>query len=105
MEKCTYCTQRISAARIEAERNGREVMDGEIVTACQSACPANAIQFGNLHDENSKVSKTRSDHRNYALLNHELNTQPRTTYLAGVRNPNKKMPDYKAPQKKEDEGH
>ncbi len=105
MEKCTYCTQRISAARIEAERNGREVMDGEIVTACQSACPANAIQFGNLHDENSKVSKTRSDHRNYALLNHELNTQPRTTYLAGVRNPNKKMPDYKAPEKKEDEGH
>ncbi len=99
MEKCTYCTQRISAARIEAEREGREVRDGEIVTACQAACPADAIVFGNMHDENSKIAKSKKDHRNYALLNHELNTQPRTTYLAGLKNQNKAMPDYVAPKK------
>ncbi|NNE65836.1 MAG: TAT-variant-translocated molybdopterin oxidoreductase [Pyrinomonadaceae bacterium] len=104
MEKCTYCTQRISAARIEAKREDREVRDGEIVTACQSACPTNAIVFGNQKDEKSQVAKLKKDHRNYALLNHELNTQPRTSYLAGIRNPNKEMPDYKAPEKSE-EGH
>ncbi|MGE3468208.1 MAG: hypothetical protein AB7J13_14920, partial [Pyrinomonadaceae bacterium] len=99
MEKCTYCTQRISAARIEAEKDGRKVRDGEIVTACQSACPTNAIVFGDLHDPESKVSKAKKDHRDYILLN-ELNTQPRTTYLAGLKNQNKEMPDYKAPVKK-----
>ncbi|MEZ5307961.1 MAG: TAT-variant-translocated molybdopterin oxidoreductase [Pyrinomonadaceae bacterium] len=104
MEKCTYCTQRISAARIEAQKDGREVRDGEIVTACQSACPTNAIVFGNLKDENSEVSKKKKDHRNYMLLNKELNTQPRTSYLAGIRNPNKEMPDYKAPKKDEEGG-
>ncbi|CAN5503593.1 TAT-variant-translocated molybdopterin oxidoreductase [soil metagenome] len=99
MEKCTYCTQRIAAARIEAEKDGRKVRDGEIVTACQSACPTEAIVFGDLHDPNSKVSKAKKDHRDYILLN-ELNTQPRTTYLAGLKNQNKEMPDYKAPVKK-----
>jgi molybdopterin-containing oxidoreductase family iron-sulfur binding subunit len=94
MEKCTYCTQRISAARIEAEKGARKIADGEILTACQAACPTNAIVFGDLNDKESKVAKLKADHRNYILLN-ELNTQPRTTYLAGLRNQNKEMPDYK----------
>ncbi|MBK8466700.1 MAG: TAT-variant-translocated molybdopterin oxidoreductase [Chloracidobacterium sp.] len=94
MEKCTYCTQRISQARIEAEKDGRKVRDGEVVTACQSACPADAIIFGDISDPNSRVAKAKKDHRNYNLLN-ELNTQPRTTYLAGLKNQNKEMPDYK----------
>lgn len=103
MEKCTYCTQRISAARIEAEKDGRKIRDGEVVTACQSACPTDAITFGDISDPNSKVAKTKKDHRDYTLLN-ELNTQPRTTYLAGLKNQNKEMPDYKAPVKKDDHG-
>jgi molybdopterin-containing oxidoreductase family iron-sulfur binding subunit len=94
MEKCTYCTQRISAARIEAEKDGRKIRDGEVVTACQAVCPTDAIIFGDMHDESSMIAKTKSDHRNYMLLN-ELNTQPRTTYLAGLKNQNKEMPDYK----------
>ena len=96
MEKCTYCTQRISAARIEAEKDGRKVRDGEVVTACQAACPTEAITFGDLNDPNSKVAKVKKDERNYILLN-ELNTQPRTTYLAGLKNQNKEMPDYRKP--------
>lgn len=104
MEKCTYCTQRIASARIEAEKDGRDVRDGEIVTACQSVCPSNAIIFGDMGDKESQVAKSKQDHRNYALLNEELNTQPRTTYLAGVRNQNKAMPDYKV-EKKEEGGH
>lgn len=102
MEKCTYCTQRISAARIEAEKDGRKVRDGEVLTACQSACPADAIYFGDMNDKNSKVSKMKADRRDYNLLN-ELNTQPRTTYLAGLKNQNKEMPDYVAPKKKDGE--
>jgi len=97
MEKCTYCTQRIAAARIEAEKDGRAVRDGEAVTACQSVCPTDAIIFGDMHDKESKVAKTKSDRRNYNLLN-ELNTQPRTTYLAGLKNQNKEMPDFRAPK-------
>jgi MoCo/4Fe-4S cofactor protein with predicted Tat translocation signal len=93
MEKCNYCTQRIAAARIEAEKDGRAIRDGEVLTACQSACPSDAIIFGDMHDENSAVAKTKKDHRNYTLLN-ELDTQPRTTYLAGLKNQNKEMPDY-----------
>jgi MoCo/4Fe-4S cofactor protein with predicted Tat translocation signal len=93
MEKCTYCTQRIAVARIEAEKDGREVRDGEVVTACEAACPTDAIVFGNLNDENSRVAKLHKDERNYNVLN-SLNTQPRTTYLAGLRNQNKEMPDY-----------
>ncbi|MBX3293746.1 MAG: TAT-variant-translocated molybdopterin oxidoreductase [Acidobacteria bacterium] len=93
MEKCTFCTQRISMARIEAEKDGRKIRDGEVTTACQSACPAEAITFGDLHDKESKIYKAKKDHRDYKLLN-ELNTQPRTTYLAALKNPNKEMPDY-----------
>lgn len=98
MEKCTYCTQRISMARIEAEKDGRSIRDGEVVTACQAVCPTDAIIFGNMHDENSQIAKTKKDHRNYILLN-ELNTQPRTTYLAGLKNQNREMPDYKSRDK------
>jgi len=94
MEKCTYCTQRIAAARIEAEKDRRPIRDGEVMTACQSVCPTDAIIFGDIHDPNARVAKTKTDHRNYMLLN-ELNTQPRTTYLAGLKNQNKEMPDYK----------
>ncbi len=97
MEKCTYCTQRISAARIEAEKDERKIRDGDILTACQSVCPTDAITFGDLNDESSEVVKLKKDARNYILLNN-LNTQPRTTYLAGLKNQNREMPDYKPPQ-------
>jgi molybdopterin-containing oxidoreductase family iron-sulfur binding subunit len=90
MEKCTYCVQRISHARIEAEKEGRQIHDGEIVTACQAACPAQAIVFGNINDPESRVSQLKAEPRNYGLLA-ELNTQPRTTYLAAIRNPNKEI--------------
>jgi molybdopterin-containing oxidoreductase family iron-sulfur binding subunit len=99
MEKCTYCTQRIAAARIESQKDGaRKIRDGEVVTACQSVCPTDAIKFGDISDATSEVAKAKKDHRNYNLLN-ELNTQPRTTYLAGLKNQNKEMPDYRQPKK------
>lgn len=94
MEKCTYCTQRIAAARIEGRKDNRRIRDGEVVTACQSVCPTDAITFGDLNDKESRVAKLKNDPRNYSLLA-ELNTQPRTTYLASVKNYNKEMPDYK----------
>jgi molybdopterin-containing oxidoreductase family iron-sulfur binding subunit len=122
MEKCTYCIQRINFARIEAEKEGirqREggqdriepegrsrndperpgiavVFDGEIETACQSVCPTGAIVFGDLNDRGSRVARLHGSERNYGLLA-ELNTRPRTTYLAAVRNPNPKIPLEKSP--------
>jgi len=86
MEKCTYCVQRIEAGRIAAERDGRSIRDGEIVTACQQACPAEAIVFGNRNDPRSRVARLQAQPRNYALLA-QLNTHPRTTYLAKIINP------------------
>jgi molybdopterin-containing oxidoreductase family iron-sulfur binding subunit len=86
MEKCTYCTQRISAARITAGNEGRRIREGEVVTACQSACPTEAIIFGDLNDPNAAVVAAKASVLDYALLE-ELNTVPRTSYLARVNNP------------------
>jgi MoCo/4Fe-4S cofactor protein with predicted Tat translocation signal len=90
MEKCTYCVQRINTKKIEAEKEDREVRDGEIVTACQQACPTQAIVFGNVNDAKSRVSRLKAESLNYALLT-ELNTRPRTTYQAKLRNPNREI--------------
>ena len=87
MEKCTYCTQRINRSKIDAKLAGRELRDGDVKTACQQACPASAIEFGDIRDQSSRVARAKTDPRNYALLD-ELNTKPRTTYLSKVRNPN-----------------
>ncbi|MCA1630219.1 MAG: 4Fe-4S dicluster domain-containing protein, partial [Acidobacteria bacterium] len=87
MEKCSYCIQRIQYAKIETEKEGRQVRDGEIQTACQAACPTEAIVFGNLNDPNSRVTKLQHERRSYGLLA-ELNTRPRTKYLSALRNPN-----------------
>jgi len=91
MEKCTYCVQRINNARIESEKanngEGRPIPDGEIVTACEQACPSEAIVFGNANDPTTRVAKLKAQQRNYTILG-ELNARPRTTYLAAVRNPN-----------------
>ena len=87
MEKCTYCYQRISSARITAENEGREIKDGDFQVACQQSCPADAIKFGDINDPNSEVSKAKRRNRDYALLAH-LGTAPRTTYLAKIRNQN-----------------
>jgi molybdopterin-containing oxidoreductase family iron-sulfur binding subunit len=90
MEKCTYCVQRINAGRIAADIDGRPIRDGEVITACQAACPTQAITFGNLNDPQSEVAKQADSSLNYSLLG-ELNTRPRTTYLAVVRSPNPEL--------------
>lgn len=91
MEKCSYCTQRINAVRIKAKKEQREIQDGEILTACQQVCPTNAIIFGDLNDPNSQVTRLKRQPHDYALLA-ELNTRPRTTYLAKIRNTNPAIP-------------
>jgi molybdopterin-containing oxidoreductase family iron-sulfur binding subunit len=102
MEKCTYCVQRIERGKIEwkvkvaQEGHPQDVVvpDGVIRTACQQACPAEAIVFGNILDTESAVSKAKAREQDYGLLAY-LNTRPRTTYLARIRNPNPRMPDYR----------
>jgi molybdopterin-containing oxidoreductase family iron-sulfur binding subunit len=96
MEKCTYCVQRITAGRIAAEKDERRIKDGEVKTACQQACPTEAIIFGDINDPNSRVTRMKKqpdgkrNPRDYAMLA-ELNTRPRTTYIAAIRNPNPKL--------------
>jgi Fe-S-cluster-containing dehydrogenase component len=90
MEKCTYCIQRIEAVKIVADKENRVIRDGEIVTACQQACPTDAIIFGNLNDPKSKVNERKQQERDYAVLG-DLNYRPRTTYIAGVINPNPEL--------------
>jgi molybdopterin-containing oxidoreductase family iron-sulfur binding subunit len=90
MEKCSYCVQRISAAKIEADKDNRPIADGEIVTACQQACPASAITFGNINDKNSRVAKLHADERTYQVLA-DQNTRPRTRYVAAVLNLNQEI--------------
>ncbi|MFN2974518.1 TAT-variant-translocated molybdopterin oxidoreductase [Terriglobus aquaticus] len=90
MEKCTYCVQRIEAVKIEADKEGRPIRDGEIITACQEACPTEAIVFGNINDKNSRVAKLKAEERSYQVLA-DINYRPRTSYIAGVTNPNPEL--------------
>jgi molybdopterin-containing oxidoreductase family iron-sulfur binding subunit len=100
MEKCTYCVQRITKARIAAEEADRPIRDQEFTTACAQACPADAIVFGNQSQKDGRTARLKQSPRNYGLLE-ELNTRPRTTYLAGVLNPNPglKTKDEEEPEK------
>jgi len=90
MEKCTYCVQRIRETEIHAQTQNRYVRDGEIQTACQQVCPTQAIVFGDINNKDNRVAKLKDEKLNYALLA-ELNTRPRTTYLAELRNPNPEL--------------
>ncbi|HTD23805.1 MAG TPA: TAT-variant-translocated molybdopterin oxidoreductase [Terriglobales bacterium] len=91
MEKCTYCIQRINRGRIEAEKASRQIADGEVKTACQQSCPADAIVFGNLNDQQSRVYRLQNLPHNYGMLAEDLNTHPRTMYLAEITNPNRDL--------------
>ena len=91
MEKCTYCVQRIRSAEIRARKANREIQPGEVVTACQQACPTGAIQFGQLQHEGTEMVERRKQARHYAVL-HDLDTRPRTAYLAKISNPNPRLP-------------
>ncbi|MBV8817509.1 MAG: TAT-variant-translocated molybdopterin oxidoreductase [Acidobacteriaceae bacterium] len=90
MEKCTYCIQRINAAKIESEKANRRIADGEVVPACAQACPTRAITFGDINDPKSQIAQQKSQSRTYSLLE-ELNTRPRTTYMSRLRNPNPEL--------------
>jgi molybdopterin-containing oxidoreductase family iron-sulfur binding subunit len=100
MEKCTYCVQRITKGRIAAEEEDRRIRDQEILTACQQVCPANAIIFGDTNDPNSSVRQLKEHPRSYGVLE-ELNTRPRTTYMAAVLNPNPEIPEIAKQQQPE----
>ncbi len=101
MEKCTYCVQRIQWAKIESRKENRAIADGEVVTACQAACPTTAIVFGDLQDANARVTQLKRNNRAYGLLE-ELNTRPRTSHLGILRNPN---PEIEPPAESRDGGH
>jgi molybdopterin-containing oxidoreductase family iron-sulfur binding subunit len=90
MEKCTYCVQRIRQTEIKAEAASRPIHDGEILTACQAACPVQAIVFGDMNDTASAIAQVKDSPLDYSLLE-ALNTIPRTTYLAALRNPNPEL--------------
>ena len=90
MEKCTYCLQRITQARIKSKEENRPIRDGEVITACQQACPTEAIVFGDLNDPESRVSRLKRHPLDYSMLG-QLNTRPRTTYLAELENPNPEL--------------
>jgi molybdopterin-containing oxidoreductase family iron-sulfur binding subunit len=99
MEKCTYCVQRINKTRINAENAGRSIKDGEIETACQQACPTEAIVFGNINDNTSEVYRLKQTPLNYLMLG-DLNTRPRTSYLGGVKNPNPELTKHNGKKRK-----
>ncbi|RMH73836.1 MAG: 4Fe-4S dicluster domain-containing protein [Gemmatimonadetes bacterium] len=109
MEKCTYCTQRINYTRIKVKnefRNGtrpdQHIHDGEVVSACQQACPTQAITFGNINDPQSQVTQMKAINRDYEMLA-ELNIKPRTSYLAKVRNPNPELEPVAVPPTTDDD--
>ena len=92
MEKCTFCVQKIAEARIAADRDNRPIREGEVVTACQAACPTQAFAFGNINDVDSEVAKRKQSRLDYALLE-ERSTHPRVTYEARIRNVNPALPE------------
>jgi Fe-S-cluster-containing dehydrogenase component len=92
MEKCTFCVQRIRRGQIDARLEGRALRDGEVMTACQQACPTRAIVFGSIADRTSEVAKSKAQQRSYEVL-HELGTLPRVSYLARITNPNPALAD------------